>query len=116
MNHHRIKEVLFDSENADLDISEWTSLEAFIEWLQGFFDDEDITEKIKADVKVRFDCVLEPEYDNGWPTMEIFYWRTETDEECAAREKAAADLDVVTTLAERAEYERLKAKFGAGDE
>lgn len=109
-NHHRIKEVLFDSENADMDISEWTTLDAFIEWLQGFFDDEDITEEIRPDVKIGFSIVTDPYNDeNHWPAMEIFYWRTETDEECDAREKAAAER---IEAEERETYEWLKAKYG----
>lgn len=52
------------------------------------------------------------EYGNSYDRVEVSIWREETDEEAVERERRMAEAMAARDESERAQYERLKAKFG----
>lgn len=86
----------------------------FMVWLQGLIDS--VPEAHRAAVGIEFDD--DGDCDSPHPELTIWWWREETDAEYASRlsaEQAEQERRAAAKIAEeRAQFEKLKAKFGNG--
>lgn len=72
--------------------------------------------KIRESVPEEFRALIRTDYENGYDgasgSLDISYARPETQEEIAAREASERVRNEIRERGERAEFERLRKKFG----
>jgi len=101
-----IKVVVFSDESCEYDLPE--NQEEFLKWWQDKFD---LVPAEYWDV-AKVDCHAGMQYDCTQLEVEVYYYRTETDVEEAARLEKEADRRKFIEAQELRQFEKLKAKYG----
>lgn len=84
-----------------------TDLNEFAAWFDG------IRAKIPEGCRAEIEFDATGDYDGGYmPTLKVSYWRAETPDEIATRVERAQQQQAAFVAWERAEFDRLKGKFG----
>jgi len=101
-----IKVVVFSDESCEYDLP--GNPKEFLKWWQDKFD---LVPAEYWDVAT-VDCSTTVSYDCSRLDIEIYYYRTETDEEEAARLEKEEDRRKFIEAQELRQFEKLKAKYG----